>query len=233
MNSCKLISAFVVVFALCVGVNTARGQHHQGGREHEEQGKKPGLPECPVMGDSIDFSVKLDTRLGPVYFCCKGCIKKYRAKPAKYAKDAAKQRKAVAALPKVQVTCPISGKPTDSKIFVKHQGEKVYFCCEGCSEKFKKEPKKYEAKLADSYTYQTKCPVMGGDIDPTAFSTLPDGRKVFYCCPGCDKPFLKDPAKYAAKLAAQGTKIDPDKILAGKKGRDDKHDDHDSHDHDH
>lgn len=233
MNSWKVITAIVTLLVLGVGANATLAQDQHGGAKHDEKDKVLGFPECPVMGESIDFSVMVDTKDGPVYFCCNGCIKKYQAKPAKYAKDAAKQRKAVAALPKVQVTCPISGKPTDSKIFVKHQGEKVYFCCDGCSEKFKKEPKKYEAKLADSYTYQTKCPVMGGDIDPTAFSTLPDGRKVFYCCPGCDKPFLKDPAKYAAKLAAQGTKIDPDKILAGKKGKDDKHDDHDSHDHDH
>jgi YHS domain-containing protein len=233
MNSRKLISAIVTLFVLGVGADATWAQDQHGGAKHGEKGKALGFPQCPVTGESIDFSVKVDTKDGPVYFCCNGCLEKYKAKPEKYAKDVVAQRKAVAALPKTQVTCPITGKPIDKKVFIKHNGAMVAFCSEGCAPKFKKDPKKYAAKLADSYTYQTKCPVMGGDIDPTAFSTLPDGRKVFYCCPGCDKPFLADPARYASKLEAQGFKIDPDKIKSDKKGKHDQHDDHDSHDHDH
>ncbi len=226
MNPVKLAIALVAVFALSVGASTAHAAGCFG--PDDKKGEKPSPPKCPVMGESIDFSVKTDTKDGPVYFCCKDCIKKFKANPEKYAKKVAEQRKAVAAMPKAQVTCPVTGKPIDKKVFIEHNGEKVYFCCPDCAPKFKKDPKKYAAKLADSYTYQTKCPVMGGDIDPTTFTTLPDGRKVFYCCAGCDKPFLKDPAKYAAKLEAQGMKIDPEKIKAGGKKKDE-HAGHDSH----
>ncbi len=233
MKSWRVITAIVTLLVLGVGANASRAQDQHGGAKHGPKDQALGFPKCPVMDESVDFSVKVDTKDGPVYFCCKGCIEKYEAKPEKFAKNVASQRKAVAALPKVQVACPISGKPIDKKVSIKHNGETVYFCCAGCAPKFEKDPKEYASKLADSYTYQTKCPVMGGDIDPTAFSTLPGGRKVFYCCPGCDKPFLADPARYASKLEAQGFKIDLDKMKSDRKGKQAKHDDHDSHDHDH
>ena len=243
MKSCKLIIALVAVFAICTSTNMALAQHkHDGqkhaGQKHGEKDKKPIVAKCPVMGDPVDFSVKVDTKEGPVYFCCEACPKKFKEKPAKYAKKVAEQRKIVAALPKVQVTCPVSGKPVDKDVSIEEKGKKVFLCCKGCVGKYKKDPAAYSAKLAASYTYQTKCPVMGGDIDPTAFTTLPDGRKVYFCCPGCDKKFLKDPAKYAANLEAQGTIIDPEEIKSGKKkekggkhGEHGEHGDHGGHDH--
>jgi YHS domain-containing protein len=46
-----------------------------------------------------------------------------------------------------QTTCPIMGGAIDKNIFVEYKGKKVYFCCPGCEEQFKKEPEKYIAKL--------------------------------------------------------------------------------------
>ncbi len=228
MKSSKLVIALVAAFAINAGSNIVNAGPGCCGGPKGKKGAKTSVPKCPVMGESIDFSVKTDTKDGPVYFCCKGCIEKYTAKPKKYAKKVAAQREAVADMPKVQVSCPVTGKPIDKKVSSRLNGKKIYFCCKGCVAKFDKNPKKYAAKLAASYTYQTKCPVMGGDINPAVFSTLPDGRKVYHCCAGCEKPFFKDPAKYVAKLAAQGMKIDPEKIKAGKKAE---HGDHDGHDH--
>ena len=189
------------------------------------------LPNCPVMGEPIDFGVSTMTEDGPVYFCCKGCVKKFEAEPAKFATQVTEQRAALAKRDKVQVTCPVSGKPTDPKVFVEHNGEKVSFCCKDCVKAFTANPGKYKAALAASYTYQTTCPVMGGKVSPDASSVLPDGTKVYYCCMGCEKKLLAEPEKYAAKLAAQGINIDPAKIKAAGK-KDDGHG-HDGHDHDH
>ena len=50
---------------------------------------------------------------------------------------------------------------------------------------FEKNPEKYATALANSYSYQTKCPVMGGAINPKAAIQLADGRKIYFCCPGC------------------------------------------------
>ncbi len=46
---------------------------------------------------------------------------------------------------------------------------------------------------------QTVCPVMGGAIDKEIFIEY-EGKKVYFCCPGCSDTFLADPEKYLEKL---------------------------------
>lgn len=46
---------------------------------------------------------------------------------------------------------------------------------------------------------QTTCPVMGGKINKDV-SVEYEGKKVYFCCGGCDDKFLADPDKYVAKL---------------------------------
>lgn len=46
---------------------------------------------------------------------------------------------------------------------------------------------------------QTICPVMDGPINKDVF-TMYKGKKVYFCCPGCDKVFNDDPEKYLDKL---------------------------------
>ena len=46
---------------------------------------------------------------------------------------------------------------------------------------------------------QTVCPIMGGKINKSVFATY-KGKKVYFCCAGCETPFLKNPEKYLSKL---------------------------------
>ncbi len=46
---------------------------------------------------------------------------------------------------------------------------------------------------------QTHCPVMEFPIDKTIFTEY-QGKKVYFCCPGCIEEFEKDPEKYLDKL---------------------------------
>jgi len=46
-----------------------------------------------------------------------------------------------------QTTCPIMGNPINKQYFTEHKGQKVYFCCPECKEKFEADPEKYIAKL--------------------------------------------------------------------------------------
>ncbi len=176
------------------------------------------LPRCPVMNEPVDFSLKTDTPDGPVYFCCKSCIKQYESNPNKYASKVAAQRKALRALPRVQVACPLTGKPINREVFVESGGKKVYFCCADCKSKYEAAPQKYAKRLEAAYTYQTRCPVMGGEIDPEVYTDLPGGKRVYFCCKGCEDKLLSNPQKYARKLAEQGTIIDVDKIRTMRKG---------------
>jgi YHS domain-containing protein len=46
---------------------------------------------------------------------------------------------------------------------------------------------------------QTTCPVMGGDINKDIYADHA-GKRVYFCCPMCDRPFKKNPEKYLKKL---------------------------------
>lgn len=49
-------------------------------------------------------------------------------------------------------------------------------------------------------TEQTMCPVMDGNPINKQYFTEYQGKKVYFCCPGCDAKFKADPEKYLAKL---------------------------------
>lgn len=162
----------------------------------------------------MDFSVRTMTADGPVYFCCPGCVDKFRKNPAKYAEKVAAQRAALKKLERVQVTCPVTGKPIDGKTSAVIGGQRVSFCCPGCVARYRDDPGKHRAQLEASYTYQTRCPVMGGQIDPTSYTDLPTGQRVYFCCAGCEARLLADPDKYVPNLVKQGVKIDIDRLKA-------------------
>jgi Cu(I)/Ag(I) efflux system membrane fusion protein len=46
---------------------------------------------------------------------------------------------------------------------------------------------------------QTTCPVMGGAINKAVFTEY-QGKKVYFCCPGCIEKFKANPEQYVAKL---------------------------------
>ncbi|MGE0479951.1 MAG: hypothetical protein AB7Q17_05705 [Phycisphaerae bacterium] len=219
--------AAIVLWALPLNDALAQehgGQHAHGEKQPDQQksgDKAKELPLCPVMGEPVDFSVKTMTEQGPVYFCCAPCIKKFVKEPARYATKVAAQRDALKKMERVQVTCPISGNPIDGKTQIVSRGKAVSFCCERCVSKFDSrdntdaDNRRLDAKLEECYTYQTRCPVSGDKIDPTAFTDLPTGQRIYLCCSGCGEKLLKQPAKYASKLAEQGVPIDPEKLSAG------------------
>ncbi|MBN2316406.1 MAG: YHS domain-containing protein [Sedimentisphaerales bacterium] len=51
----------------------------------------------------------------------------------------------------------------------------------------------------DSTIEQKTCPVMGGAINKELFVEY-KGKKVYFCCAGCEEQFQKEPEKYIAKL---------------------------------
>ena len=57
-------------------------------------------------------------------------------------------------------------------------------------------------------TPQTTCPVLGGKIDKKFYIDY-RGKRVYFCCNGCDAEFKKDPEKYMKKLQEQGVKLEP------------------------
>ncbi len=68
---------------------------------------------------------------------------------------------------------------------------------------------KADVAAAPEAIAQKTCPVMGGAIDEKHFVEH-EGRRVYFCCGGCDDTFAKDPAKYLAKLDTELAKTATD-----------------------
>ena len=115
---------------------------------------------------------------------------------------------------KPQTACPIMGGQIDKKLFTDHDGKRIYFCCKGCPETFKKDAAKYVTEMEDAGIVledapkpQTACPVMGGDIDKELFADH-QGKRIYFCCKGCPEALKKDPAKYIKVLEDDGVTIE-------------------------
>jgi YHS domain-containing protein len=91
--------------------------------------------------------------------------------------------------PLAGIKCPISGKAIKAASFLKHNGGKVYFCCDNCPKAFAKNTAKFTAK-ANQQLYATKqaklvkCPIKGKKINEATTIDVA-GTKVAFCCNGC------------------------------------------------
>jgi len=103
-----------------------------------------------------------------------------------------------------QATCPVMGGKIDRNHFAEHNGQRVYFCCPMCKDKFNKDPEKYISKLEQAGVTlektQTLCPVTGDKIDKKHYIDY-QGQRVYFCRPDCKSKFSKDPQKYMKKIA--------------------------------
>ncbi len=50
---------------------------------------------------------------------------------------------------------------------------------------------------------QKVCPILGGEIDKSAYVDY-EGRRVYFCCPGCKATFLENPDKYIEDMESKG-----------------------------
>lgn len=103
-----------------------------------------------------------------------------------------------------QTACPIAGKPIDKEHFVDYEGQRVYFCCANCPEKFKTFPDKYLFVMYQDgvapENVQTHCPVMGEPLENRDQYVQVLNKRYYVCCEKCLKPATKSPAKLADKL---------------------------------
>lgn len=100
-------------------------------------------------------------------------------------------------------------------------------CCDGIGQSNKEvvattvEVKKGDAKEAEvKVVPQTKCPVMGGDINKKLYVDY-NGKRIYVCCGGCIGAINEKPTKYIKKLEDEGITLDKtpvsEKDKAGKR----------------
>jgi len=167
---------------------------------HDQDGKTSSLDEgrqktCPVMGNPIDKDVFIEYEGRKVYFCCKGCDKKFRDSPSEYLPALYEQIFPQSA----QVRCPVMGGVVNPEVFVEHEGQRVHFCCKGCDAKFKADPNTYLKKLPEVSTDQVHCPVSGRAINPKHSIEL-GGKTVYFCSETCEPEFKAEFKKHMKVL---------------------------------
>jgi YHS domain-containing protein len=128
---------------------------------------------CPVMDEplgSMGTPIKVMVGDKPIYLCCKGCIKKVQAEPAKYLAivyGSASQGSVPVGVEKVregvfkvvaadkpfiaaQKKCPVMDEPLDAMggpYKVNAAGKAIYICCPGCAKQIIAEPQKWLSAL--------------------------------------------------------------------------------------
>ena len=105
-----------------------------------------------------------------------------------------------------QMNCPVMGGKINKEMYADYQGKRVYFCCSGCVEAFKKDPEKYMEKmekqgvvLENAPIEQKTCPVSGKPINREVFADY-QGKRIYFKCPDCREKFIKSPEKYLGNL---------------------------------
>ncbi len=109
-----------------------------------------------------------------------------------------------------QKLCPVMDMEINKEVFLDYGGQRIFFCCNDCINKFKARPDAYLKKtrapgsaLASAPKMQPLCPVMQMKITPGLFIDH-EGKRVYFCCPSCLEKFDADPAGYIGKMEAQG-----------------------------
>ena len=137
---------------------------------------------CPVMDEPLGgMGTPIKVMVGdkPIYLCCKGCITKIQAEPAKYLAmvyGADQSSTAIAS------AVPAGTEQVREGIF------------------------KVVAADAPFIAAQKKCPVMDEPLDAMGgpYKVNAAGKAIYICCPGCAKKIAAEPRKYLAVLKSQG-----------------------------
>lgn len=145
--------------------------------------------KCPVMDEplgSMGQPVKVTIGDKPIFLCCKGCVKKIKAEPAKYLAmvygDALSTKESASAAKHAAGSVPAQGEQVREGVFKVSQADAPYIAA------------------------QKQCPVMDEPLDAMGgpFKVNAAGKAIYICCPGCAKKIAADPAKYLTILKSQG-----------------------------
>ena len=120
---------------------------------------------CPIMGAPIDLERYADHDGKRIHVCCPPCLDAVKADPAAAVATLAERGEA----PR-QALCPIMNLPIDPKLYVDHEGQRIYVCCAGCVAAVENDPEAALKKLRD----QGVAPAKAGDtpVDDQPAKTL-------------------------------------------------------------
>jgi YHS domain-containing protein len=131
----RTLVGFFAVLILCGFGSPLTGQSAQ----QETEAKAVTNKKCPISNTEVSDKLRVEYKGQYVYLCCEGCVTEFNKDPEKYvAKLSKEDQEAI----KPNTECPLTHEPVNKALSVEYQGRKVYFCCENCVEKFKKDHEK-------------------------------------------------------------------------------------------
>ena len=131
-------------------------------------------PVCGMTVDASKAAASLEHDGKLYHFCCKGCAVKFRADPRKYLSPSYKpggmqqmvQLGGMQIAPTTQQerdpVCGMGVDPAMPAVRLTHEGSTYYFCCVGCADKFRSDPKKYLSPWPKLATEAAKAPEAKG-----------------------------------------------------------------------
>lgn len=159
MKPLTLMSAIMVLFAASL---TAAPKD-------AKKDKLDGI-KCPVKGVAVKENRSVKYRKAKLYFCCPGCVAKFRKTPTKFVVKANHQL--VATGQATQEKCPIRFTKLNPEQSLEVAGTKVLFCSAGCKGKVEKAKGDAQLKLVFNHRTFTKAfrvgkkkRALGGDDD--------------------------------------------------------------------
>ncbi len=152
---------------------------------------------CPVMDEPLGGMgnpIKVMVGDKPIFLCCKGCIKKIQAEPAKYL-----------AMVYGGAAAPAAGTPVASNEKFSATSATQMSVPAG-TEQIRAGIFKVVAADAPFIATQKRCPVMDEPLDAMGgpYKVNAAGKAIYICCPGCAKKIAAEPRKYLDILARQG-----------------------------
>ncbi|QDS92192.1 YHS domain protein [Roseimaritima multifibrata] len=140
---------------------------------------------CPVMDEPLGgmgTPVKMMVGEKTIFLCCKGCIKKVQAEPAKYVAMLYGSQEKSEGVGGEGAMVPAGTEQVREGIF------------------------KVNAFDAPFIAAQKKCPVMDEPLEAMGgpYKVNAAGKAIYICCPGCAKKIAADPERYVAALKSQG-----------------------------
>lgn len=55
---------------------------------------------------------------------------------------------------------------------------------------------------------QETCPVLGSKLQNKEVYVDYEGKRIYFCCPGCDKQFLENPEKFIKEMEEKGIELE-------------------------
>jgi Cu+-exporting ATPase len=103
-----------------------------------------------------------------------------------------------------RVRDPVCGMAVDpaTRPSLERDGQRWFFCCEGCRDRFQADPGRFAKPVPASATD----PVCGMTVDPTATRHVAEigGRRSFFCSARCREKFIAEPTRFGGGVQLPG-----------------------------